>query len=151
MKRILKISLLLAFSVFFLTACGSDNLTKAPEDIIDSLFEGIEDLPEQGKTEITKENMASYIGIDDLDIESGIASEPYIMPYALSTVVVKVKSGVNVEDAVNKIKEKVDTRKWICVEAEKLIVEARGDTILMTMGDENIVNKIQENFQNLKN
>ena len=70
---------------------------------------------------------------------------------AHSVVVVKVKDGVDVEKTKEEIKEKVNPAKWICVEASSVIVESKGNVIILIMlDDSNIATKMQESFKNLK-
>ena len=55
-----------------------------------------------------------------------------------------------------KIKESVDPRKWICVEASNVIVKSKGDLVILIMADtemtsagEAIAPKLEANFDNL--
>lgn len=68
---------------------------------------------------------------------------------AHSVGVVKLKDGADVEKVKREIKEKANPRKWVCVEAESVIVESRGNTIILIMSFEDIADKIATNFRNL--
>ena len=119
-------------------------------EVVDKLYVGLEDnMPMVGSTEITKDNMKSYIGIDNLDIKEGVASEALIGSIAHSVVVLRVSDKVDVEKAKNDIKENANPRKWVCVEAEKVIVKSKGDVIILIMSNNELAPKIESNFDNL--
>ena len=48
--------------------------------------------------------------------------------------------------ARNDIKANADPRKWICVEAEKVAVEARGNVVLFVMSSTAIADQMVANF-----
>ena len=54
---------------------------------------------------------------------------------AFSLVLVKVDDAANAEAIAKGIQEKVDPRKWICVEADDLMVVATGEYVLLAMMD----------------
>ena len=62
-------------------------------------------------------------------------------------MLVKAKEGTDIEVLKTEIKEKVDTRKWICVgvEREEVIVDNIGNTIIMII-DDTSAEKIHESF-----
>ena len=49
-----------------------------------------------------------------------------------------------------KIENSVNPRKWICVEAEDVEVESKGNLILLVMSSESTTEKIENSFKNLK-
>lgn len=158
MKKIFKLSLVLLLVVGFVTGCGKNNTKKEEKkldlsvsEIVDKIYDGVDasEMPKVGNTEITSENMAYYLGVEDLDIKEGIASEAMIGSIAHSVVVVKVSDGVDIKQAKKDIKEKVNPRKWICVEAETVIVDSRDDVIILIMTNNDLATKVQANFKNL--
>ena len=70
---------------------------------------------------------------------------------AHSVVVVRVNKGVDIVKTKEEIKEKVNPRKWICVEVEKenVIVDSIGDVIILIMDNNNAL-ALDESFNNLK-
>ena len=50
------------------------------------------------------------------------------------------------ETAKTTIKDHADPRKWICVEAESVVVENVGDVILFVMADTDTANAIRNTF-----
>lgn len=156
MKKIFGLGLIMLTLSLMLTGCGDtkkqDNLGLSVKEIIDKVYNNLneDELPKMGNTEITKENMEYYLGVNNLDIIEGVASEPLRSSTAHSVVVFRVNDGVDVEQAKKDIKEKVDPRKWICVEAEQVIVESRGNVIILIMSTNDLSSKIQANFNSLK-
>ena len=151
MKKIITLTLLVITSLVILSGCQKEeNIELSMNEVVDKLYVGLEDnMPMVGSTEITKDNMKSYIGIDNLDIKEGIASEALIGSIAHSVVVLRVNDKVDVEKAKNDIKENANPRKWVCVEAEKVIVKSKGDVIILIMSNNELAPKIESNFDNL--
>lgn len=158
MKRIFKFGSLVLLMVLTLTGCGSKktNLTYSASEIIDKVYEGInaDEMPRSLETtEVTSDAVTYYIGTDKVDYKEIYASEPMMSSVAYSVVVVKLNEGADVEEAKKLIKDNVDPRKWICVDAEIVTVDNVGDTIILIMMDEQneeLAKKIQNNFKNLK-
>ena len=151
MKKIITLTLLVITSLVILSGCQKEeNIELSMNEVVDKLYVGLEDnMPMVGSTEITKDNMKSYIGIDNLDIKEGVASEALIGSIAHSVVVLRVNDKVDVEEAKNEIKENANPRKWVCVEAEKVIVKSKGDVIILIMSNNELAPKIESNFDNL--
>ena len=150
MKKILTYGLLFLVGLLLITGCGEKELDLTVNEVIDKVMEGLEDnSPMVSNTEVTKENMEYYLGTDTIDIEEGIASEPVMSSIAHSVVVIKVADGTDINAVKEKIKENVNPQKWVCVEAEKVIVENKGNIIILIMSNNDLATKIQENFNNL--
>ena len=98
------------------------------------------------------EAAASFIGVSSTDsIERAVFSEPMIGSIAYSMCLVKAKDGADVEALKNEILEGVNHRKWICVAAEKVLVTNCGNTIMMIMAAENIVDDVYNAFNIVAN
>ncbi len=157
MKKLGKILVLLASFSMLLTLVGCSKESGKQSDtpdvdltaLVDTLYEGVEEKPMVGTTEINKDNLAYYVGTDDIDFEEGVASEAEIGSIAHSVALLKVKEGTDVETAKAKIQASIDPRKWICVEAEKVIVENKGDLIIVIMSFDDVANTIESNFSKL--
>ena len=68
---------------------------------------------------------------------------------AYSLVIAKVQSGIDADKVAKEMSEKVDTRKWICVEAEKLYATSSGDIVFLVMTNEGTAKPIFERFKTL--
>ena len=76
-----------------------------------------------------------------LDIAEGVKEaavfEPMIGSIAFSMVAVQVAEGTDAAAVAEAMKSGIDTRKWICVEANDLLVATSGDVALLVMVDSN--------------
>lgn len=92
--------------------------------------------------------LAYFLGSNDLDIETGLASEPMVNAQPHSIVLARFAEGADMEAAKKTVAENVDPRKWICVavDPEKVIVESVGNTLILIMDNDNGTLYLQ-NFQ----
>lgn len=121
--------------------------------LVDKIYEGIQkdQLPmvQTQVVDITDNNVVQYAtGLENgTSLEYLVLSEPLMSSQAYSLVLTKVKSGVNASEVAKEMSEKVDTRKWICVEAEKLYATSSGDIVFLVMSNEETAKPIYENFK----
>lgn len=154
-KKITSIALILG-AVFLLTSCGEKKESSTKNESLETLMEkvyanvGDDEKPMMIENiKITDENIEYYLGTTDLEFESALASESGISSSAHSVVLLRTKKNANIEEMKTKIKNSVDPRKWICVEAEKVIVDSKDDLIILIMTYENIASKIDNSFKEL--
>ena len=139
-------ALLLALTLLFAcAACGSGNSTTdsgktisgtLPE-IIDRLYDTVDVDDEKrdflknsvGTVEIPKDQSAYYFGVENLDFEEAVASEPLIM---------RVKDGTDIDELKAEIRRSANPAKWICVDVNPndVRVESVGDLVLLIMADD---------------
>ena len=144
-----------------LTGCKSSNLDGTLEDIMESVYSDVytgladDEKPMLGNINVSEDmqdNIAYYIGTEDIEYEEILASEPMIGSIAHSVVLVRMKENADIEAAKKAIKENIDPRKWICVEVpeDKVIVESKGNVIILIMvADDTTREKLKEGFDNL--
>lgn len=145
MKKILSMTLVLIIA-FSAIACNSTADSKADpsisgslEEIMKSIYAGVDaEFSVLGNTVVTKENVAYYLGTEEIKFTEALASEPMMSSVAHSVVLVRVEAGTDIEAAKQMIKDKVDGRKWICVGVEdaNILVENVGDLIVLVMDNE---------------
>jgi len=101
-------------------------------------------------TQITKDNMAFFLGVDNLKIDEGFAVEPMMTTQAHSVCLVRLSEGEDVEAAKAAILKNVNPYKWICVGVERDHVQVKniGNLILLVM-DNQYDNALVKNFQSL--
>ncbi len=139
-------------TLFSLTGCGEKQVEGTLEEIMTKVYA---DIPEDERpmmltnTEVTEENVENYLGTKDIEYEEALASESAVGSIAHSVVLVRMKDGANIEDAKKKIEENVNPRKWICVEAEDVVVKNKGNLIILIMSSSNYIEKIENSFDNL--
>ncbi|MEG2457312.1 MAG: hypothetical protein RSB41_00220 [Bacilli bacterium] len=154
MKKI-SIIVLSALLALLLTGCnqGEKNIEGDLKDIMSKMYSGIKEdnLPKLMNADVTKENLSSYLGVESLDYKEAIASEPMIGSIPHSVVLIRMNDNADIEKAKKEIQEKVNPRKWICVEVPKedVRVLSKGNLILLIMVNENR-ETIEKNFKDLK-
>lgn len=78
--------------------------------------------------------LKSYTGLDDAaKITEAAAFEPMMGSMAFSMVMVRVAEGADSKAVAESMKSGIDTRKWICVEADDLKVAGFGDVVMLIM------------------
>ncbi|MGI6536776.1 MAG: hypothetical protein ACOX22_00130 [Caldicoprobacterales bacterium] len=124
---------------------SNENLEGSLEEILDKIYEtaNLEDSFREWiqdglmLTEISEENCENYFGTK-VEFESGIASEPIMMPSAYLLCLIRVNEGADIEKIKAEIKEKADPMRWICVgvDPSNIYVSNVGDVIMLVMSDE---------------
>jgi len=155
MKKVKNILFIFVVCIFVLsgTGCGGDkNISGTLEEIMEKVYA---DIPQEERPmmltniEITEENVEMYLGTADVEFEEALASESGTGSIAHSVVLIRVKDNANIEQIKEKIENSVDPRKWICVEAEEVEVESKGNLIILIMSSEANVEKIETEFDKL--
>ena len=151
LKKVI-LSCLACMTLFSLTGCGEKEVEGSLEEIMDKVYA---DIPEDERPmmltniKIKDENIENYLGTKDIDYEEALASESAVGSIAHSVVLVRMKDGANIEEAKKKIEESVNPAKWVCVEAEDVVVKNKGNLIILIMSSTNNIKKIENSFDNL--
>ncbi len=153
MIKFKKIGLISLIGMLFLTGCSnkSQNIEGSLEEIMTKLYEGIseEELPMAlTNIEITNENVENYLGTNDIEFESALASESMVGSIAHSVILIRAKENQDIEALKAKIEANINPNKWICVTAENVIVKNKGNLILVVMSNE-LASPIEQNFDKL--
>lgn len=128
------------------------NVEGSLEDIMTKLYAGIgeDELPMMlGNIEVAKEDIQYYIGTNEVSYKEALVSESGVGSIAHSVVLLRLNDAADAENVVSKVKESADPRKWLCVEAENVIVKSKGDLVVLIMSNE-LAPKLEENFDGLK-
>ncbi len=79
-------------------------------------------------------SVKSYLGLDNGDaIKEAIASESGFGAQAYSLVLCRLKDSADAAVIARKMADGIDQRKWVCVEADDLMVSACGDVVMLIM------------------
>lgn len=128
------------------------NVEGTLEEIMTKLYAGIgeDELPMMlGNIEVAKEDIQYYIGTNEVSYKGALVSESGVGSIAHSVVLLRLNDAADAENVVSKVKESADPRKWLCVEAENVIVKSKGDLVVLIMSNE-LAPKLEENFDGLK-
>ena len=80
--------------------------------------------------------LKSYTGLEDAaKITDAAAYEPMMGSMAFSMVMARVAPEADAKTVAEAMKSGIDTRKWICVEANDLLVAGYGDVVMLIMLD----------------
>ena len=84
--------------------------------------------------DLTNNDMVTYnTGLTTGEkLSEAVVSEP-MMGQAYSLVLAKVKDAADAEAVAKEMYENIDTRKWICVEADTKTAAFSGDTVMLFM------------------
>lgn len=158
-KRIMLFGMCIAL-VFSCAACGgkkeeSDVLEGNLADIMSELYENAE-LSEDFRAgmdsfetyELTEDIEESLLGTGDITYAEGVASIPMMSPNAYQCVLLRVDED-NVDTVKQQLKDNADLNKWVCVSAETMLIESRGNVILFVMGDSDTVYAMNNAFQKI--
>ena len=76
----------------------------------------------------------SYTGLEDASaLTDAAAYEPMMSSIAFSLVTVRVAPDGDARAVAESMKSGIDPRKWICVEADDLLVAGCGDVVMLIM------------------
>lgn len=145
------IAMLLALAVMFsFAACGTTATepTTAPTETVQNVEGSMEELLNKVVEIQPVEFMGGTMPIDLTDLEglaynTGLNSAegiteaamfgPMMGSIAYSMVMVRTAEGADVKAIAEGMKNGIDTRKWICVEADDLQVVSYGDVVMLIM------------------
>lgn len=135
------IAMLLLFAGCGSKEDGSGQLEGSLTDIMAGLYEKA-DLSEDFRAgmdsfetyELTEDLEVSILGTDEIDYTEGVASIPMISPNAYQCVLLRVEEN-SVDTVKQQLKDNADLNKWVCVSAETMLIESRGNVIFFIMGD----------------
>ena len=151
LKKII-LGCLACITLFSLTGCGEKQVEGTLEEIMTKVYA---DIPEDERPmlltniEVDEENIENYLGTKDIGYEEVLASESAAGSIPHSVVLVRMKDGANIEEAKKEIEENANPRKWICVEAEDVVVKNKGNLIILIMSSSDYAQKIENSFDNL--
>ncbi len=153
MKK-LALILLVFIMIFTFAACGSNNdvdggaaVTEPLADIMTALIEGTNSEISIMNSEVTEDRYQWFYGIDYEEGMEGYASEAAISSIAHSVALLRVPADtVDIDALAATIERNAEPRKWICVEAEKTVVKAHANVILVAMTTEADADIIADNF-----
>lgn len=154
MKKILYALCLIGLT-FLISGCGTKNIEGTLPEIMDKLYEGIneDEMPMFVETvELDDDMLKGYFeeGTNiDFKYKEAVSSESMVGSIAHAVVLIRLESSSDSEKAVETIKKNANPNKWICVSAENTYVLSKGDLVVLIMSGD-LAPKIKENFENLK-
>ncbi len=122
--------------------------------LVDSIYAGVTDEMPGVMTQpidVTDKDSVNYMtGLENGDeLEYLVVSEPMMSSQAYSLVIAKVKSGANASKIAETMKTNINTRKWICVTAEKLYATNSGNVVFLVMTRADLAKSVYNSFKTL--
>lgn len=130
----------------------TENVEGTLEEIMTKVYAGIpeENLPMAlSNMEVNAENVEGFLGTANVTYSEALASESMVGSIAHSVVLVRLNDAKDADAAVQTIKESVNPRKWICIEASNVVVKSKGNLVILIMSNEELAPKLEANFDNL--
>lgn len=94
--------------------------------------------------------LTSFTGLKSKEnVEQVVVSEPMMTSQAYSLVLVKVSDGADVEAMKKEMVDNIDTRKWICVTADKVYATNHSNLICLVMSREELAKPIYNTFKEI--
>lgn len=157
-KRITTAVMVLMMTVSMLTGCGETkqqtaNLEGSCEEILNQVYKNANldsDLREAMQyyemTSIDESSEEYILGTDAVNYTDSVYSAPMMSSIAYQCVVLRLEANEDVQAAKQQLLEHADPVKWVCVEAESVVVENVGDVVLYVMADAQTADAIKTAF-----
>ncbi len=141
------------------TAAGSETAgtetagAKAMTDVLADLYAGA-DLDEDTRSAmagyetvtLSKEDGSVLLGTDKVDFVDGIYSAPMMSSVPYQCILIRLADGQDGAAAVQAIRDSANPRKWICVEAESVVVARKGQVVLFVMANADVASALETAF-----
>lgn len=161
MKRTALVTGILILSLGMLcSACGggktdSEKLEGSLQDMMASLYDNADldpdfknNLDSYETVDLTDDLEVSILGTDQITYTEGVVSVPMMSSMAYQCVLLRVDEA-DVESAKQALKDNANLDKWVCVSAETMLIESRGDVIFFIMCDKATATAMSSAFQKL--
>lgn len=158
-KRIIATMTVLALTVTMFAGCGSNTEDKSAslegncEEILTKVYENAELDPDHREAMNYYETVAideaseEYIlGTTDVEYTDSVYSAPMMTSVAYQCVLLRLAPEQDVEEAKQLLLDNANPIKWLCVEAESVVVENVGDVVLYVMAEEKAATAIKTAF-----
>lgn len=152
MKKIVSLLLVAAMAATLFAGCGKKDeggsdkpaLTGSMEEIANKIAEaqptdimaGVTPIDVTDTSEEGKWALSYNTGLSSADkISDAAVYEAMIGSMAFSMAVVRVKDAADAKAVAQEMSDNIDTRKWVCVEANEKMVAGYGDVVMLIMLD----------------
>ncbi len=153
------IALVIVAGIIFLVNGNKDSKTnlkiESAEDLsnlVNEIYKGKEESLPKLNTQIVDVSDANVVksvtGLENGDkLKYLVVSEPMMSSQAYSLVLAQVKDKSEANNIAKMMLDNIDTRKWICVSAEKVYATNSGDVVCLVMSNEEWAKPVYESFK----
>lgn len=157
-KRIVAGAMILVMTASLFVGCGktkqqSANLEGSCEEILNKVYEkadldsGLREAMQYYQTNAIDESSEEYIlGTGEVDYTDSVYSAPMMSSIAYQCVILRLEADEDVQVAKQQLLDHAEPAKWVCVEAESVVVENVGDVVLYVMADAQTADAIKTAF-----
>lgn len=124
------------------------------ENLIQNIYQGLEENLPALNTQVVDLNDLEAVTYNTgltqtTGVDAIVISEPLMSAQAYSLVLVKASDENNAKEIAKTMFDSIDTRKWICVEADKVYATNTGNTAFLVMASEEQAKPVYEKFKEL--
>ena len=153
------IALVIVAGIIFFVNGNKDSKTnlkiESAEDLsnlVNEIYKGKEESLPKLNTQIVDVSDANVVksvtGLENGDkLKYLVVSEPMMSSQAYSLVLAQVKDKSEANNIAKMMLDNIDTRKWICVSAEKVYATNSGDVVCLVMSNEEWAKPVYESFK----
>lgn len=159
-KRITAVLMMLTLTMTMFAGCGSENaeetnanLEGSCEEILAKVYENADldaDLREAMNyyetTVIAEESEEYILGTTEVEYTDSVYSAPMMTSVAYQCVLLRIAPEQDVDAAKQLLVDNANPIKWVCVEAESVVVENVGDVVLYIMADAQTTDAVKTAF-----
>lgn len=156
-KRMIAVALAAVVNMIAVAGCGggaqSAELEGSCEEILNQVYENAEldadlrEAMEYYQTSPIDESSEEYIlGTTEVNYTEAVCSAPLMNATAYQCVMMRLAEDEDVQVAKQQLLDHADPIKWVCVEAESVVVENVGDVVLYVMADAQTADAIKTAF-----
>lgn len=127
----------------------SENIEGSCADVLAGIYKETgfdKDFIKLENVEITEENEEYILGTTEIDYSDYVCSAPMMSSIAYQCILLRAEANQDIDEAKKLLEDHANPRKWICVEAESVVVENVGDMILFVMADDEYAMAIKNAF-----
>ena len=119
-----------------LSGTMEENINKIMEENPVEFMGGVIPIDLEDTTEDGLLALTSYTGLSSGEkLKDGAVYEPMMGSQAFSLVLVRVADAAEAESVARQMKQNINPRKWICVEANQIMAAGYGDMVMFIMLD----------------
>ena len=96
--------------------------------------------------EMQKENEEYILGTTGIEYTDSIVSTPLMNVIPYQCVLLRIGDINDIDGIKQTLADNADLRKWVCVEAESMMIESVGDVILFVMADQQTAEALRDAF-----
>ena len=154
-----KLFIIILAMLSLLCSCKSGDggyIDADPKDIIEAVYASVEDSGaiDEYKTmliydTVTADNELYYLGVNGIEYEAAVASEPEMQPCPYSFVVVRLKKGADYDAQRKLIEKNLNKSKWVCTSCEEALTVRFRNFVAVIMCDKKAADALEAAYLNV--